>query len=250
MSITRILPLTTILITAGFILPASASHNFRPGVHQYRYTKRALSRVESRIVRQRARIRSGVATGELTRRERRVLNREQRNIARMLRRHLRDRVLRPWEAASIERAQNRASRMIRRLKNNNRVARFYRSTRRTDRTRAPRFDLESRDRFAPPRRPKLKVPPRPRPGARCRNGDPRCNRGPVTPPPRAAPPAPVPEVDEVIPEPAEPPVVEEMDTSTESGTTKKGKKGKKGKKAKKGKKGKKKKPASSDTVLI
>ena len=43
----------------------------------------------------------------------------------MLRRHLRDRVLRPWEA--VDRAcTKRASQMIRRLKNN-RVARFYRS---------------------------------------------------------------------------------------------------------------------------
>ena len=65
---------------------------------------------------QRARIRGGAASGELTRQETHRLRREQRHIRRTERRMKADGVVTPSENARLTRRQNRANRDIRRQK--------------------------------------------------------------------------------------------------------------------------------------
>ncbi len=71
---------------------------------------------------QRARIRNGTKSGELTRAERVRLKAEQRNIKRTERRVKADGIVTPNEQAKLNRKQNRASRDIRRAKRNKKVA--------------------------------------------------------------------------------------------------------------------------------
>ena len=263
MSMMKILPLTAILITAG-VSTASAAHSFHPNIRAHRYTQRALNRVEMRRTNQQVRIRQGVRSGTLTRMERRVLKRQQRNIKRMLQRHLRDGRLRPWESASLHRALDRASRNIYRLKHNRRFARFYRGSRQGVRPRPPGIGHGLHDEIGPHRRPKTTRPPTSRSQRRCgRNGE-RCRRPwnvPESAPMPSVPDAPAPDAPEVF----EPPVDElDGDGSLETegaptlpapsaeGTAGSGKKKGKKKNGKKNKgkknKGKKKKNASSSAV--
>jgi hypothetical protein len=72
--------------------------------------------VDKRERNQRTRIRSGVATGEVTRPEARRLRAEQRNIRRTEKRAKADGDVTPAEQAKLQRKQNRASRDIRRQK--------------------------------------------------------------------------------------------------------------------------------------
>jgi hypothetical protein len=80
------------------------------------------ARVERREVRQHARIREGVQSGQLTRPEARRLRAGQRHVARMERRTDRDGVVTMRERNRLERAQDHQSRRIYRLKHNGRVA--------------------------------------------------------------------------------------------------------------------------------
>jgi len=73
--------------------------------------------VDQRQQNQRARIRGGVASGEVTRREAARLRAEQRHIRRTERRAKADGKVTRRERAKINRKQNRASRDIRRQKN-------------------------------------------------------------------------------------------------------------------------------------
>ncbi|GJM28653.1 MAG: hypothetical protein DHS20C17_12880 [Cyclobacteriaceae bacterium] len=70
-----------------------------------------------RQVNQQARIAHGVATGQLTRPERRALKAEQRHIQRVKRRAKADGVVTRGEKVHINRKQRRANRHIRRQKN-------------------------------------------------------------------------------------------------------------------------------------
>lgn len=69
-------------------------------------------RVDARQARQSDRIRTGVASGDLTRRETSALRSEQRGIRQMERHARADGVVTPRESRRLDRAQNRASRHI------------------------------------------------------------------------------------------------------------------------------------------
>lgn len=71
-----------------------------------------------RQVNQRVRVHQGVKTGEITRREQRRLNSQQRHIRRVERRAKADGNYTRQERRMVNRKQNRASRNIRRAKNN------------------------------------------------------------------------------------------------------------------------------------
>jgi hypothetical protein len=73
--------------------------------------------VDGRQPRQQARIAEGVRSGDLTRREATRLEAQQARIRREERRYRADGVLGPWERADLRRDQRRASRTIRRQKN-------------------------------------------------------------------------------------------------------------------------------------
>lgn len=77
-------------------------------------------RVDAREGAQRARIHEGRQDGEVTRREARALNREQRNIHRTEKRAKADGKVGPREKRRLEREQDRANRHIRRAKHNGR----------------------------------------------------------------------------------------------------------------------------------
>lgn len=77
-------------------------------------------RVDAREGAQRARIHEGRQDGEVTRREGRALNREQRNIHRTEKRAKADGKVGPREKRRLERKQDRANRHIRRAKHNDR----------------------------------------------------------------------------------------------------------------------------------
>jgi len=75
-------------------------------------------RVKIRQVKQNVRIAHGTVNGELTRRERKKLKRQQRHINRTKKRAAADGHVSAREKAKINRKQNRANRNIRRKKNN------------------------------------------------------------------------------------------------------------------------------------
>jgi hypothetical protein len=74
---------------------------------------------------QRWRIKEGIHSGELTRKEARVLRREQRNIRRMKRHFVRDGRISRHERRVLKRRYARAGRHIYRLKHNNRTRYGY-----------------------------------------------------------------------------------------------------------------------------
>lgn len=73
-------------------------------------------RNQNREHRQQARIKGGVASGELTRKEAKKLRKGQKHIDRMQEKAMEDGVLSPEEKARLEKAQDRQSRRIRRQK--------------------------------------------------------------------------------------------------------------------------------------
>ncbi|NIQ37879.1 MAG: hypothetical protein GTN81_04725 [Proteobacteria bacterium] len=75
-------------------------------------------RVGKRQIRQQKRIHQGIRSGELTRGETRVLQREQRHIQRAKRFSRSDGTVTPQERLRLERAQDRASIHIYRAKHN------------------------------------------------------------------------------------------------------------------------------------
>jgi len=79
-------------------------------------------RIDHRRAVQRARIRQGVKSGELTPGEARHLRKGERHIRRMERRAKADGNVTPRERARLNRAENRESRRIHRLKHNQRKA--------------------------------------------------------------------------------------------------------------------------------
>ena len=78
-------------------------------------------RVDRREVRQHARIQQGVRSGELTRGEAARLRAGQRHVRRMEARDKSDGIVTPRERMQLNRAQNRQSRHIARLKHNGRA---------------------------------------------------------------------------------------------------------------------------------
>jgi hypothetical protein len=78
-------------------------------------------RVERRESRQHARIQQGIASGQLTRREAVRLHAGQRHVDRLERRAAFDGVVTPRERFRMERAQDRQSHRIARLKHNRRA---------------------------------------------------------------------------------------------------------------------------------
>ncbi len=82
-----------------------------------------LKTANQRQARQEHRIRQGARSGQLTHREARKLQRQQRHIRKMKRRARRDGKVTRREKRRINRAQNRANRNIRRKKHNRRVRR-------------------------------------------------------------------------------------------------------------------------------
>jgi hypothetical protein len=81
----------------------------------------ATPRVDEREALQRERIRSGAASGELTRRETARARRDQRSIRRTERRAKADGDVTPQERAQIQHKQDRASRQLRRNKHDAQV---------------------------------------------------------------------------------------------------------------------------------
>jgi uncharacterized membrane protein YebE (DUF533 family) len=79
-------------------------------------------RIERREANQRARIQSGVESGQLTVRESMRLDAGQRHVDRMEARAKSDGRVRPAERARIRQAQRHESRAIHRLKHNDRVS--------------------------------------------------------------------------------------------------------------------------------
>jgi hypothetical protein len=75
-------------------------------------------RVGNRQIRQQKRIHQGIHSGELTGREVRALQREQRHVQRSKRRAWSDGELTPGERIRLEHKQDRASRHIYRFKHN------------------------------------------------------------------------------------------------------------------------------------
>ena len=130
MKILRILVVTTILALTAVSGTAQARGNGdRDGMYRdsTRVERRAASncagidgydRVDRRQERQRARLIQGRRSGELTRGEFRRLKKQQRRIERMERRFSSDGFLSGRERRRLERAQDRASRRIARLKHN------------------------------------------------------------------------------------------------------------------------------------
>ena len=86
-----------------------------------RRTARVDNRVDSRQVRQHARIRDGIGGGELTRREARGLRKDQKRIARMQDRFGADGRYTGKERRRLDRALDRTSRRIARAKHNPRT---------------------------------------------------------------------------------------------------------------------------------
>ena len=83
------------------------------------YAQNQTPKTDAREKIQRARIREGRNSGELTKAERTRLKAEQRNIRRTERRAKADGMVTADEQAKLNRKQNRASRDIRRAKRNN-----------------------------------------------------------------------------------------------------------------------------------
>lgn len=81
----------------------------------------ATPRVDRREARQHARIQQGVRSGELTPGEAAKLRAGQAHVERMENRAKADGVVTPQERRQLNRAQNRQSRRIHRLKHNHRV---------------------------------------------------------------------------------------------------------------------------------
>ncbi|OSY88439.1 hypothetical protein WH52_06700 [Tenacibaculum holothuriorum] len=77
-------------------------------------------KVDKRQNKQRTRIVNGVKSGELTAKETKQLAQQQSNIRKMERKAKRDGVVTKKEKVKLQKAQNKASRNIKRKKNNNR----------------------------------------------------------------------------------------------------------------------------------
>ena len=102
--------LRTLLVVAAFAALTAATAQANT------YTPR----VDRREARQHARIHQGVRSGELTPREAARLRMGQAHIRRMERRDKSDGIVTPRERVQLNRAQNRQSRRIYRLKHNGR----------------------------------------------------------------------------------------------------------------------------------
>lgn len=112
--------LLTIAILGIFTISAQASHK-SPDSNRY-------DRIDKRIANQHYRIRDGIGSGELTRREARHLRHQQRYIIRLKFHFMNDGYLDRYEFRELRGELDRASERIYRLKHNNRTryaGRYY-----------------------------------------------------------------------------------------------------------------------------
>jgi hypothetical protein len=110
----KLLALASITSLAILAMPAQAKHS-SPKLDR-------IDRIEQRLENQRYRIREGIDSGELTRKESRRLRKQQRLIKRLTRRFMYDGYLDRYEFSELKHELNRASKRIYRLKHNDR---FY-----------------------------------------------------------------------------------------------------------------------------
>lgn len=110
----KILALASITSLAVLAMPAQARHS-GPELDR-------IDRIEQRLENQRLRIREGIDSGELTRKESRRLRKQQRHIKRLTRRFMYDGYLDRYEFSELKYELNRASKRIYHLKHNDR---FY-----------------------------------------------------------------------------------------------------------------------------
>jgi len=87
-------------------------------VFAHQYGDHGYSHFDKRVEKQKSRIREGVKSGELTRKEASKLRHQQKKIARLERKFRRDGYLTRHERKKLNRQQNKASERIYRLKHN------------------------------------------------------------------------------------------------------------------------------------
>lgn len=111
--------LLTIAALGILAMPAQA-HNNSPDLNRF-------DRMEQRLDNQRYRIRDGIKSGELTRKETRHLRKQQRHIIRLTYRFMHDGYLNRNEFRELRDELNHSSKRIYRLKHNdrNRYASYY-----------------------------------------------------------------------------------------------------------------------------
>ncbi|MBT8440259.1 MAG: hypothetical protein KJO91_11070 [Gammaproteobacteria bacterium] len=98
------------------VLPIACLISMPVFAHQYDHD--GYSRFDKRVDKQKSRIRQGVKSGELTRKEASKLRHQQKKIAKLERKLSRDGYLTRHERKKLNRRQNKASERIYRLKHN------------------------------------------------------------------------------------------------------------------------------------
>lgn len=98
------------------IVPLACLVSMPVASHQYGHD--GYSRYDKRVERQQSRIRQGVKSGELTRKEAKKLRSQQKKIAKLERKFSKDGHLSRHERKKLERHQDKASKRIYRLKHN------------------------------------------------------------------------------------------------------------------------------------
>ena len=95
--------------------------------HQSSTNFNSYDRIEQRLDNQHSRIRKGIGSGELTRKEAKRLRKQQRFIMRLTYKFMHDGYLDRYESRELRDELSRASKRIYRLKHNdrNRYARYY-----------------------------------------------------------------------------------------------------------------------------
>ena len=89
-------------------------------VYAHHYDDDGYSRFDKRVERQKSRIREGVKSGELTRKEASKLRNQQKKITKLERKFTKDGHLSRQERKKLEKKQDKASKKIYRLKHNDR----------------------------------------------------------------------------------------------------------------------------------
>ena len=111
------LAIVSAILISFTALPVMAEHN--------QQDEQRIERIEQRLNTQRFRIRKGIRSGELTYRETRRLRKQQRRIGRLKREFMHDGYLSRYEYRELDRALDRASRRIYRMKHNDRYVPAY-----------------------------------------------------------------------------------------------------------------------------
>jgi Skp family chaperone for outer membrane proteins len=110
--------------TTLFLLPLIAAIS-SPAIAHYEHD--GYSKFDQRIERQQQRIKQGVRTGELTKKEIKKLRKQQRHIKKLNRQFEKDGHLSHYERKTLKRKLNLASKRIYRLKHNDRYRRYDRA---------------------------------------------------------------------------------------------------------------------------